>query len=171
MLPLLLEISTDKAERYLSWWHWKTGEDVRPVAVTTFGDWLFERGDGSVHHLSILDGSVEQVCSKRRQLDDALRGEDARDRFLSETFAIRAWRAGMTLKAGECYSYIVPPVIGGSFEQENVRPFALAGYQLIMYQLTQLVRGVPEGTETNRLEMTFRPDGTLDLLVDGVSVR
>ncbi len=66
---------------------------------------------------------------------------------------------------------MIPPVIGGSSDEGNVRPLGVGAYQLVMVQLTQLVKLVPKGTATNQLRMHFRDDGTLDLLLDGVSVR
>jgi hypothetical protein len=171
MDPLLLDVSPDNANRWLSWWTWATGEDARPVAVTRFCDWLFERSDGTIHHLSIQDGSVERVSGSRKALADALATVEARDRYLSATFVQRAERAGKRLAPGQCYSYVIPPVIGGSFDESNVRPYGVGAYQLVIVQLTQLVKLVPKGTATNRLQMQFRKDGTLDLLLDGVSVR
>jgi hypothetical protein len=66
---------------------------------------------------------------------------------------------------------VIPPVLGGSFDAGNVRPFGIGGYGLVMVQITQLAKLVPKGTATNRLRMRQRADGTLDLLLDGVSVR
>lgn len=168
---LLLELPAGDANRYLSWWTWAIGEDVAFRGLTTFGDWLFERADGSVHHLSILDASIERVCDSHRQLDAVLTHADAADRYLSSTFAQRAWRAGQRLQPGECFAFIVPPVLGGSFAVENIRPYPIGGYQLVMVQLTQLMRYVPEGTPGERVKMVFRDDQSMDLLVDGRSVR
>jgi hypothetical protein len=168
--PLLLHIPPANASRWLSSWTWATGEDARPVALTKFCDWLFERPDGAIYHLSIQDGSVERVAGSRRQLSEALATGEARDRYLSATFVERAERSGKRLAPDQCYSYVIPPVIGGSFDDGNVRPFGIGAYQLVMVQLTQLAKHVPKGTATSRLKMQLREDGTLDLLLDGAPV-
>ena len=170
MTSPFIELEPESAARWFSWWQWATGEGS-PVALTKFSDWIFERADGSLHHLSIQDGSTEPICGTRNALSRALADPEAADRYLCATFTERAERAGLRLKEGECYSWIVPPVLGGSYDQENVRPFAIGGYQLVMTQVAQLARHVPEGTEVERIRMKFRADGSLDLLIDGRSLR
>lgn len=167
----VVEVPPDKAGRWLSWWSWSTGADAKPVALTKFCDWIFERSDGTVHRLSVQDGSVEHLSASRKELTAALAADEARERHLRASSVHRAERAGKTLMAGQCCSYVLPPGLGGTSEESNVRATDIGGYQLVMVQLTQLLKLVPKGTATNRLRMDFRPDGTLDLLVDGVSLR
>jgi hypothetical protein len=96
----VVDIAPDAAARYLSMWRWTTGEDAKPVALTKFCDWIFERADGSIHHLSIQDASVERLSGSREQLADALATVAARDRYLSFTFVQRAEPRWETSRAG-----------------------------------------------------------------------
>lgn len=76
--------------------------------------------DGTVHMLDVGNGSLEKLAVSRdefsRKIDD---GGNA-NTWLMIPLVDHLVEAGRVLRPGRCYSFIVPPVLGGEYTFENV---------------------------------------------------
>ena len=54
--------------------------------------------------------------------------------------------AGMTLSAGQCYSYKVPPVLGGPYQVSNVEPTDIAVHYSVLADIYRQTKNLSNGT-------------------------
>jgi hypothetical protein len=57
------------------------------------------------------------------------------------------------LTPGQCYSYKIPPVLGGSFESTNVQAISAIVHFTIMGQLHEQTRNLPPGTKISHFKI------------------
>jgi hypothetical protein len=57
------------------------------------------------------------------------------------------------LAAGQCYSYKIPPLLGGSFESANVEAMSAMVHFSIMGQIHEQTRHLPPGTKIGRVKI------------------
>src|SRR5262249_38386074 len=118
---LVIDPPREAIERALESWQWLPIQGREPVLVTAFGDIFFAAKDG-VWFLDTLEGTFQQVCSTRAELEELLNTTEGEDRYCLAGFVERARREGMRLGDGECYDFTLAPVVGGKLEYANIQP-------------------------------------------------
>jgi hypothetical protein len=56
-------------------------------------------------------------------------------------------RLGMSLEAGQCYGFKVPPLFGGEYEPENIAPIDLAQNYAFLADIWSQTKEMPDGTQ------------------------
>jgi hypothetical protein len=54
--------------------------------------------------------------------------------------------AGMTLGPSRCYGFRIPPVLGGSYDLENVVTISQVERYSVMADICRQIKDVPDGT-------------------------
>lgn len=134
------------ADYLLSDWRWLVPNDRRPILLTAFGDWFFERPDGKVEFLDTVGGVLSVVARTTREFSELkARPENQDDWFMHELAAL-AWDRGLCPDFTQCLGWKVPPVIGGPLEFENLEVTDLVVHQSILGQIHRQAKDLPEGT-------------------------
>jgi hypothetical protein len=124
----------------LNEWRWLLGRrSVRPVALSTFGDWFLEdKRTGEILFLDIGMGELELAAPSRNTWRRDC-GRRRQDWLLAGQHALLLGR-GLRLRPGECFGWKIPPCLGGSLLVENFEVTPLAAHQRLMAQLTRKMK-------------------------------
>jgi hypothetical protein len=100
-------------------WHWLLPSEFSVWLFTRTGDLFITLPDGSIQMLDVGAGKLSQVAASR---DEACAKIDelgvARD-WLMIPIVDQLVAAGHVLIAGQCYSYRMLPVLGGTYKADN----------------------------------------------------
>jgi hypothetical protein len=126
-----------------------------PVLASLFGD-VFLQDHTGYWFLDSIEGSLSKVAATRVELESVLGKTDGQDKYLLAGLAIRAERGGLALKEAEVYDFAIPPVLGGSYSEDNVvaRDFVVA--MTISGQIHDQVRNLPPGAPIKRFTVDGR---------------
>src|SRR5579871_2326945 len=87
--------------------------------VNRFGDIVMVFDDGSVHFLDVGAGVIERIADSREHFIALVdQGDNATEWFLIDLVG-ECLASGMKLAENQCYSYKVPPILGGEYEVAN----------------------------------------------------
>ena len=143
---LEIEIDGLDCDSLLSDWRWLVPDGMTPVSMTIFGDWFLEDRAGRVHLLDTVGGKLSEIAPSRSAFLVERERPENLDEWSMADFARLCWRAGFRPSAGQCLSFKVPPVLGGSLDLENVEVCELMVHQSVMGQIHLRVKDLPEGT-------------------------
>jgi len=101
---------------------------------------------GSVHLLHVCDGSIEKVAESRenfrRLVDEDNNGND----WFMIPFIDKLVGAGKLLKKGRCYSFVLPPVLGGEYTVENTCDLNVEEHFSVYASIHHQIKDLPDGT-------------------------
>jgi hypothetical protein len=132
----------------LAEWEWLLPEDEFTIwLMNRYGDLFLVFEDGSVHMLDVGRGSVEKLAKSR---DDFLRkideGENAND-WLMIPLVERLNELDKTLRTGQCYSFVTPPVLGGEYTAENTTTLGVTEHYGVYASIHRQIRDLPDGSK------------------------
>ena len=133
----------------LSEWHWLLPPDFTVWMVNRFCDVIFVPEDGTVHLLDAGAGTVKQLASSREDFFRQVDLGDNADNWFLISLTDQCTAAGLILGQAQCYSFKVPPVLGGKYELENIVPTDLVVNFSFLAQIHQQTKDLPEGTPIN----------------------
>ena len=127
-------------------WSWLPIDGKKPIRVTAFGDVFLIAEDG-ISFLDTLEGKIEWVCTTDKELEDILSQDSGRDQYLMGGLVDRAISEGLILNDGECYDFVVSPVLGGEVSFENMQKLDFSVATSLSGQIHRQVKDLPEGTK------------------------
>lgn len=68
---------------------------------------------------------------------------DKRDKWLMEGLVLGQASRGVFLEKGSCFGFKIQPIIGGSFDTDNIRPYDIIAYQTIVGALHKQIKNLP----------------------------
>ncbi|MEM1078125.1 MAG: T6SS immunity protein Tdi1 domain-containing protein [Pseudomonadota bacterium] len=129
---LALSCAAFDCDRLLVDWRWLVPEEMRPLMIGIFGDWVFAAPDASHWHLDLLEGAFLKIADNS-QAFNAMKAQPAyRDAWFGADWAHLALQNGLVPGPDACLGWKVAPVLGGEFALENIRVFPLLTYQVAM---------------------------------------
>ncbi|UWZ84184.1 DUF1851 domain-containing protein [Occallatibacter riparius] len=117
--------------------------------VNLFGDVFAVFEDGSVHLLNLGTGVLERLADSLDHFCDLVDQDDNADNWLMISLADACRQAGLVLSATQCYSFRVPPILGGSYEVENVAPCDLSVHFSFMADIVRQTKDLPDGASVH----------------------
>jgi hypothetical protein len=87
--------------------------------MNRFGDLFLVYTDGSVHMLDVGVGTVNRIAQSRDDFGTQLDEGDNANQWLMIPLVDDLVAAGKVLKPGDCYGYVMPPILGGDYIVEN----------------------------------------------------
>jgi Domain of unknown function (DUF1851) len=117
------------------------------AGVTRMGDAFVERADGEVIFLDTLEGTLKHAATNQNAFLKLLKAERSTRRGYILIWHSRLEARSERLAPGQCYSYKIPPILGGSFESANVKAVSALVHFCIMGQLHEQTRHLPPGTK------------------------
>jgi hypothetical protein len=102
-------------------WQWLIGEEKEILLITKMGDLLLRDCDDAIYMLSASEGSIEHLSTNSRDFySNRLSALQYLELFQPELIADLEIPGNM-LKAGQVYTFLKLPVLGGEKTAENVR--------------------------------------------------
>jgi hypothetical protein len=114
--------------------------------VNRFGDLFIVLDDGSVHMLDMGSGQLNRVADSRDQFAELLDVGENANNWLMIPLVDQLVAAGVVFAPDRCYGFKIPPVLGGSYDLENVAACNLAVYFSMLADIQRQIKDVPDGT-------------------------
>jgi len=151
----LIDQSGHDWSEILSQWHWLLPREFTLWLVNRYGDAFLVTESGTVLMLDVGGGSIKQVADTREDFIHKIdEGNNAND-WLVIPLVDRCVSAGLTLGNGQCYSYRVPPLLGGDYTVENTEVVNLEVHYSVYAQIHEQIKDLPDGT---KIELKMRQD-------------
>jgi hypothetical protein len=146
-------IPTAEVERrWLDWWSYLVPSPGTVLGLSPFGDWFLAQASDQVWRLDLLEGSFEPLGVTTDDFWRKLTTVAAEDEWLQVGHVMALEQRGLLRMLGQCYTYRVPPRIGGVIRLENMALGPIGGYQLFCSQLHQQLDKLPPGAVVTKLE-------------------
>jgi hypothetical protein len=65
-------------------------------------------------------------------------------------------KAGVKIGPNQCYGFKIPPMLGGSYEVENMEPTDLSVHYSLLGEICEQTKDLPRGTKVKRIEIKER---------------
>ncbi len=123
MSHLLVDASHLDHRELLREWQWLVGDARLPFLVTALGDaFLQDVNDGTIHLLSVGEGTLEQVAADMPAFEASLQDRQFVLGAFVPGIVARLHEEVRPLNPGEVYSYRVAPRLGGDYAIDNLAP-------------------------------------------------
>ena len=132
----------------LAGWAWLLPRNEFTIwLMNRYGDLFLVFEDGAVHMLDVGNGSLEKLAESRdefcRRIDE---GNNANN-WLMIPLVDSLMKAGKGLEPGRCYSFIIPPVLGGEYTVENTATLNIAEHYGVYASIHNQIKGLPDGSQ------------------------
>jgi hypothetical protein len=104
--------------------------------------------------LDAAGGKLDKIASNRDELKAALSSPEGQDQYLLAGLAHAAEIQGLTLAESEVFDFTQPPVLGGQFVVENLKPTPFVVSLNIAGQIHNQVRNLPPGTKISNVKIS-----------------
>jgi hypothetical protein len=115
--------------------------------MNRFGDLFLLYTGGTVHMLDVGGGTVERVADSRDEFGAKIDEGDNANQWLMIPLVDELVGAGKVLKPGQCYGYIVSPVLGGDYTVENTNILPVAEHYGFNAMLHEQIKDLAEGAQ------------------------
>lgn len=132
-------------ERLIGEWRWLIPDSVRLLAISTFGELVLQKNDGSVWYLDIHAGSIERVANTSNDLQKKM-ATTGFEQFLLKTkerelLASKGWKPAKD----ECFTYKMPVVFAeGDHDICTVNVYEAVGF---LGNVHRQIKDLPEGAK------------------------
>jgi hypothetical protein len=145
-MDLIRRFSPDLLSKALTDWQWLADlAGKQPIVTSAFGD-VFLQGDDGVWFLDTVEGKLSREWDSPTSLQAQLNTVDGQDRYLMAGLAVAAFDSGLLPDDRQVLSFKVAPVLGGSFELQNIEVSDLMVTLSIAGQIHQQIKDLPPGT-------------------------
>lgn len=157
---LTVNFSKCDSKTLLSEWHWLIGKNRIPILITAFGEpFVQDSRSGEVFFLNIDEGLMAKVAVGLDDFKGQLNSDDFWEKYLPIQVVGDLRLAGSVLSFGEVYSFKIPPILGGTYELENIEICDIQVHFSILGQIHRQVKDLPDGAEIGsiKLDLAKRP--------------
>jgi hypothetical protein len=157
---LTVNFSKCNSKTLLSDWHWLIGKNRIPILITAFGEpFLQDCITGEVFFLNIYEGLMTKVAVDLDDFNGQLNSDDFWEKYLPIQAVGELRLTGSVLSIGEVYSFKMPPILGGTYELENIEICDIQVHFSILGQIHHQVKDLPDGAEIGsiKLDLAKRP--------------
>jgi len=137
----------------LAGWAWLVPGEFTVWFANRFGDLFILFDDGSVHRMDVGRGSLEKVAESRDRFANAIDEGNNANEWLMIPLVDKLVDAGVTLRPGQCYSYLRLPVLGGDYTVRNTRVVSFAQHYKAFGPIHEGIKDLPDGTRA-KFEVT-----------------
>ncbi|HEV7405893.1 MAG TPA: T6SS immunity protein Tdi1 domain-containing protein [Chthoniobacteraceae bacterium] len=147
---LTVALDTHSRDDLLSEWRWQINGGFQIILISSLGDLFLSDSAGHIHWLDSGAGRLNEVAAGLDEFQQ-LRQQPA---YVAEWFAPRLVGAilqrGVRLAPGQCFSYKLPPILGGQMEPTNFEATDLCVHLSILGQINRRAKDLPDGTPIER---------------------
>lgn len=140
----------------LAAWRWLVPASAQPLLISALGD-LFVSLSDSILFLDTEKGSLAPVARNRGDWKGAMQEPDKLAAWFRPGLVAELRGSGLSLRSGEVFSPLVPPILGGSHTAENYTASQWRHHLHFLGQVHDQVRLLPPGTKIDRLALMAWP--------------
>lgn len=136
----------DWAQLFLGW-EWLLPDEFTVWLMNRFGDLFLILPDGSIHMLDIGSGSLKKLAESKDEFCRLIDENGNADDWLMIPLVDQLLAAAVRLQPGQCYSLLIPPVLGGDYTIENTVVIPIFEHFGVYGSYHEQLKGVPDGTK------------------------
>lgn len=137
----------------LSEWRWLIDESHQVAVITALGDLFLRHSDGRILWLDAGFGQLTEVASSADEFKQLMVQPQNANEWFAPQLVGDLLSSGKTLAPGECFSYTVPPALGGQIEPANFEPTDLQVHFGILGQIHRQIKDLPPGTPIGDIQI------------------
>jgi hypothetical protein len=111
------------------------------------GDLFLRDEAGRVWWLDVGLGQLESLADDEQEFAALLTDPDNVRVLFADVLVDALDESGLTRALGECYSYLVLPVLGGKYELDNFRVCDIVTHFQVFGPIHEKIKDLPDGTE------------------------
>jgi hypothetical protein len=128
-------------------WHWLLPPKFTVWLLTRAGDLFIKLPDGSIHMLEVGSGKLSRVADSRADACTKIDEAGVANEWLMIPVVDQLVTLGCVLGPGQCYSYKMLPILGGSYAPEGRALLPIRKHFGLWGSLHRKVSGLSDGTE------------------------
>jgi hypothetical protein len=156
VMDYLIDLEGKDWQVLLLGWRFLLPESFNVWLVNRVGDVFVVFEDGSVHMLNVGRGTIERVADNCESFVTRMDKDNHVNTWMQATLVNHCVKAGLRLRDGQCYGFKLPPMLGGTFEVENVVLMELQQHYSLLADLCEQTVELPDGTKV-RLAIGKKP--------------
>jgi hypothetical protein len=151
---LTVGFDPNKSDALLDDWRWLVGDDVQVAVVSALGDLFLRDAEGHILWLDIGAARLTQVAESAEEFKQLMQQTENADEWFVPQLIGDLIVSGKRLASGQCYSYKVPPMLGGKMELHNFEPTDLLVHCSMFGQIGRQIQHLPECTKIDGFTTT-----------------
>lgn len=153
---LLADASGCEAD-LLSAWRWLVPPDMTLHLVSALGDAFLVDASGAVHWLDAGSAELARIADNADHFDTLRQQPEYANEWFVPQLVGDLIDSGLTLRAGQCFSYRTPPTLGGEVQPENFEACDISVHFHTLGQIQAKVHALPEGTPVRAVMLDDDP--------------
>lgn len=145
-----LDLASVDTSTLLESWRWLVPKSISIHRITLLGNAFLRSGNGAVFWLDVGRGQFTRIATSASEFNQALASSINTQQWFVPNLLAAIRNHLPALQSGQCYSFVLPPCAGGSFELSNFEPSSLAMHFGILGQLHEQIRSLADGTPIAR---------------------
>ncbi len=148
ILDYVIDPTTFNLRKALADWRDLLPESFKVVMVNLFGDMFLESADGAIDMIDTAGCKLKHVAESREEFFVKLK-EEKTARWLHVALVDELQRREMLLEVEKCYSWKLPPRLGGEYDADNVEIADIYESLSMAGQIAVQTKDLPPGTKVN----------------------
>jgi hypothetical protein len=128
-------------------WSWVLSGALRVLAQNSFGNVLVELGDGSIWRVCPEDLDISKVAESEGGLAERWADPEFQADWTVESWVEAAESALGRLEEGQCYGFKIWPVLGGTYEVENMAIKSMLEWLAVSGDAARQIKDLPPGAQ------------------------
>ena len=137
-------------------WRWLVGPGSRPLLMTALGDVFVLMASGEVCFIDTYEGTLKPAGTSYDDWKQRLKDQQNIIAWFSPGLVEAMRERGVFLSHGQCYSPIVPPVVGGDMLPENMEASLWRVHFYPSGQIHEQILKLPEGTPIEGFKIKWK---------------
>jgi hypothetical protein len=153
VMDYLIDLEGKDWEELLSGWRFLLPKSFNVWLVNRVGDVFAVFEDESVHMLDVGRGSIERVADNCDEFITRIDQDDHGNTWMMVSLVNACVKAGMKIGPNQCYGFKIPPMLGGTYEVENMEPTDLSVHYHLLGEIYEQTKDLPRGIKVKRIEI------------------
>jgi hypothetical protein len=128
-------------------WAWLLPEEMTVWMMNRYGDLFLIFDDGSIHMLDVGAGTIDRLANDKDDFCAKIDQGSNANQWLMIPLVDRLVEADKLPSEGHCYSFVIPPLLGGQYSVENSVTLRIAEHYSVYASIHQQIKDLPDGTE------------------------
>jgi hypothetical protein len=156
VMDYLIDTENKDWGELLSAWRFLLPQSFNVWLVNRVGDVFAVFEDESVHMLDVGRGTLERVADNCDHFVTRIDQDDHANTWMMVSLVDACRKAGVKIGPNQCYGFKIPPMLGGSYEVENMEPTDLSVHYSLLGEICEQTKDLPRGTKVKRIEIKER---------------
>ncbi len=126
-------------------WRWLLYDSLQPWFATALGDLFLQGPEGQVWWLDVGVGELREVAHHAAEFRTLLEISENAALWFGEVLVDQLRAAGLILEPQECYCYLLLPILGGEYRQDNFWVRDVVTHFRIWGPIHQKLQSLPDG--------------------------